>query len=322
MTNNKVNIIPSLGIAVNYVCNMQCIYCPPNYENIVKCRSLCEIKSILYLLDADRENGIDVVRLTGGEPLLTQERTRSILEHSVKLGFKKIILNTNGVYLRQAIPWMQRYSKKFECKVSLDTLDKNTFESITGLDALADVLDSLMAGKEKGLQITINILVTKINNHHVFDVLRFCEKNGFGAKIFDVFDFAGVFKERWKSCYYCIDDLIEDMKKKYQTVGEERLPGERGLIMPAFVLENGRKVLIVNHHGKKKSTRLFCDTCHTCKHYPCATGRFYIFMRADGMLLPCRLRSDLGKNIFDLKKQAVPKQLCAVLHEFKNCYYE
>lgn len=322
MTNNdKVSTNPSLGIAVNNVCNMHCIYCPPNYENIEPSQSLCNIEKILILLDVAKENGIDVIRLTGGEPLLTPQRTNLLLENSVRLGFKKIILNTNGVYLSQVSPLLQKYFKNFECKVSLDTLDKNIFERITGSDSLTEVLKSLKAGKEKGLQITINILVTKLNSHHVFDVLRFCEENGFGAKLFDAFDFGGIFKDRWSSCYYCIDDLIEEVKKKYKTIGVERLPGERGLSMPAFDLGKGNKLLIVNHHGKNRSTRLFCDTCNTCKHYPCAVGRFYIFLRADGLLLPCRLRSDLGTNISNLKKVTISEKFSVLINEFKNCYY-
>ncbi len=322
MTRNgkTFSVIPSLGISVNQTCDMRCVYCPPNGEDIIRCETFCDVASIKSLLEIAKERDVSVVRLTGGEPLLVPKRAHEILRRACQLGFQKIIFNTNGTRLRAELEWLTKYAGQFECKISLDSLSRPNFEKITGVDALANVLDSIHEAKGK-LKITINLVVTKFNRNEILEILDFCEFNGFDAKIFDVFDFTGVFHERWKQCFCCIDDLIGTLEARYERVGRERLPGGRGIAMDSFKL-GANRLLVVNHHGKGRSTRVFSSFCRTCPNFPCASGRFQMALRSDGLLSPCRLRPDFGHHILGLNRTEIELIVDKELEQFEHCTYE
>lgn len=314
-------IIPSLGICVNNQCNLSCVYCPPNGEDIFMCNEVCNIDSIISLIKVVRNKNFQVVRLTGGEPLLTPQRSEKILKESVLLKFGKIIFNTNGVNLIKELNWLAKYKNDFECKVSLDTLSRKTYIELTGSDSINKVLNGLTKAKELGLNITINIVVTKLNIDEIFNVLDYCEINEFNVKIFDMFNFTKVFEKRWEEYYFPVDSLTDKLDKKYNRIGKERLPGDRGLSMAFFKFNNGKKILLVNHHGKKRGSRVFSSVCKKCPNYPCASGRFQLPLRSDGLLSTCRLRPDLGCNISGKDEFEINQIVDNLLNEFNECTY-
>jgi len=320
-TQATVRITPSLGISVTPTCQLSCVYCPPHGENIVACERLCAVGPILGLLEAFAEAGGRVVRLTGGEPLLEPTRTRELLVHAVQLAFPKIILNTNGVCLRKELSWLRDLGRRFECKVSLDTLVPSEYERLTGRNLCAEVMRGVQTAIEGGLCVTINIMYTRHNASSVLDVLHFCEELGCDAKIFDVYDFGGVFPERWEDSYANLDPFLHLLEKKYQKSDPERLPGGRGIEMTSFKIGESNRLLVVNHHGARRGTRLFAPSCMSCGRYPCGGGRFHLALRSDGLLCPCRLRPDLGLSIEDCEPQKVASVLAKQLADFYSCWY-
>ena len=156
------SFIPSLGISVTDKCDMKCIYCPPYGENIVECKSLCKIESITYLIGIAKINGVQVVRITGGEPLLEQRRTEGILKSAVENEIYKIVLNTNGTNLSDSIKWLRNYRDSFVLKISLDSLKKEVFEEITKSNQYENVMNGITKAREEGFNIEINTVANKI----------------------------------------------------------------------------------------------------------------------------------------------------------------
>lgn len=318
--NDEFSIVPSLGISVNDSCMMRCSYCPDHGENLKETDSLAPLGSILLLLRAAKKHGIKVVRLTGGEPLNTAHRTRTLLEECVRLGFPKIILNTNGLLLDENMTWLSDLAGLFECKVSLDTVREDVFTKITGVNALKSVLCGIQSAREARLDLTANIVVSRANRANVFEVLAYVEANGLNGKIFDVFDFYGANKNHWEE--FCdITDLFEEISLIYPTLGEERLPGGRGILMPVFRLDNGKHLLFVQHHAKQGHPRVFNVDCTGCGSYPCATGLFQLAMRSDGFVSLCKKRI----NGFDIRDVCAEQDTEAIIQKLlfglKRCFF-
>lgn len=314
--------VPSLGICVNDVCDLACIYCPPHGENMSANEGLCELASVESLLDCSAEEGIYIVRLTGGEPLLTPERCRRLLERSAARGFAKVILNTNGLHLTENMDWLSTCRHQFECKISLDTLHPRTFSQITGKDMLPQVLAGIQAAKEGALDVTINAVLTTVCEDQIFDLIFYCEENDFNIKILDVFDFCGKIAGRWCRYYASVDTVCQACEERFESLDAERLPGGRGISMRSFRLRNGSKLLLVPHHGEYRGTRLFVEACRACAHYPCAVGRFQIALRADGVLSPCRLKFPSGTDISGEPVEKIRSAVKQLLSEFAGAFYE
>src|SRR6186997_42625 len=87
----------SLRISVTDRCNLRCQYCMPEPEYVWLPRdSLLKFEEISTLVDAFMDEGVDRIRITGGEPLL--RRDLPVLVRSLaQKPLADIALTTNGV---------------------------------------------------------------------------------------------------------------------------------------------------------------------------------------------------------------------------------
>lgn len=162
-------ITDSFGRRISYIrisvtdrCNLRCIYCmPPEGVPLTPHSEILSYEEIQTVVQAASELGITRVRLTGGEPLVRMELPKLIHMLSSIKGIQELSLTTNGVLLR-------KYARELKeaglarVNVSLDTLRKDKFRSITRLGELDDVLQGIEAAKEVGLNpIKINTVVMR-----------------------------------------------------------------------------------------------------------------------------------------------------------------
>lgn len=313
-----LKIIPSLVINALFDCNLKCVYCPPYGENLIVSDILCNIESICYLVKAAKESHIEMVRITGGEPLTDRYRTEPIMEASTRLNFNRLILNTNGVFLNDSIDWLSKYKNSFECKVSLDTLKKDEYIKITKSDKIERVIEGILNAKKEGFNVVINSVITIYNYKSINEVVDFCIKNDLDIKIFDMSDFGNTFKKRWKKYYWPVGDIITDFEKKFSRKPDERLYGGRGRPMASFIVNN-TKILVIDHHSNANA--IYSKRCLTCSNYPCVSGRLCVTLRADGLLSPCRMRPDLGECINGLGQSRIKNILLSQMKLFDDCHF-
>lgn len=112
--------------------------------------------------------GIEKIRLTGGEPMLRRgiEDLIESLSELKSQGLKDLALTTNGFsFVEKAKELKQRGLDRVT--LSLDSLHKENFEAITGVDQLENVLNSVEAAKEAGLgPVKINAVIVRGRNEH------------------------------------------------------------------------------------------------------------------------------------------------------------
>ena len=155
-------VIDYLRVSITDLCNLRCVYCrPPEGVKLITHDEILRYEEILTLLEVARDMGIRKIRVTGGEPLVR----RGVVEFLSKLahlrGIEDLGLTTNGVLL----PAMARDLKAAGLKrlnVSLDSLRRETFTSITGSDHLDDVLSGIDLALDIGFTpIKINVVLLK-----------------------------------------------------------------------------------------------------------------------------------------------------------------
>lgn len=170
----------SYGRHIHYVrlsltdaCNLRCVYCMPEVMQFRPRKELLQDDEIIFLLRAAAAEGVDKVRLTGGEPTVRAGLVNLVRRIVQIPGVREVSLTTNGLLLsRLARPLADAGLKRVN--VSLDTLDEAKFRRITRWGTLGDVWAGIMAAEEAGLRpIKINAVVTRgYNDEDVVDLAR------------------------------------------------------------------------------------------------------------------------------------------------------
>ena len=96
------------------------------------------------------KNGIEKIRLTGGEPFARKNFMDFLTELAAIEGLNELTLTTNGVLTAPYIPKLKEIGVR-SVNLSLDTLDRNKFFSITRRDELPAVMETLHALVEYGI---------------------------------------------------------------------------------------------------------------------------------------------------------------------------
>ena len=148
-----------LRLAVTDRCNLRCFYCMPE-EGIqyLPKQELLTYEEMLRLTAVLAGLGVRKVRLTGGEPFVRRDLVPFMERLADLPGIDDISLTTNGVLTAPHVPALARLGVK-AVNLSLDTLDRARFASITRRDELPRVMDTFYALLDAGIQVKINAVV-------------------------------------------------------------------------------------------------------------------------------------------------------------------
>ena len=159
------------GRPINYVrlavtdrCNLRCFYCMPE-EGIryLPKKHLLTFEEIERLITILATMGISKVRLTGGEPFVRNDLMKLINRISEIPGINDLHLTTNGVLTAPYIPELKNLGIA-SVNLSLDTLDKSRFHSITRRDEFEPVMKTLHSLLEHEIPVKINAVVMEGKN--------------------------------------------------------------------------------------------------------------------------------------------------------------
>ncbi len=196
-------IIRDLRVSLTDRCNFRCFYCLPNGEPpLARKETILTFEEIERICEIFVSLGIEKIRLTGGEPLLRHD-IEVLIEKLARLkiqdsGFriqdseiqesnpkskiqnpklKDLALTTNG----HTFPRRAKNLKNAgldRVTISLDSLNRENFRKITGVDALENVLQSIEAAKRENLTpVKINaVIVRGRNDDELIDFARFARE--------------------------------------------------------------------------------------------------------------------------------------------------
>ena len=166
LTDSFGRTFPYIRLSITDVCNFKCGYCLPNgyfkQENKPGFLTLDEISNLVSALS---ELGVSKIRLTGGEPTVRKDFFDILKNIKSKSKINNLVITTNGYKLNQIADQLIKDGIN-GINISIDSLDRNKFKTITGHDRLPQILEGIKILQDKGFtNIKVNaVLLKNIND--------------------------------------------------------------------------------------------------------------------------------------------------------------
>jgi MoaA/NifB/PqqE/SkfB family radical SAM enzyme len=139
-------LIDSHGRKVSYLrlsitdrCNLRCLYCRPQAEwTFLPHSEILSFEEMAELVDVAMLAGVEKIRLTGGEPFARKDFIPFVGRLHAKYPDLDLRITTNGTMLSGRVAELR--DAGISClNVSLDTLQREKFQEITGVDGYEQV---------------------------------------------------------------------------------------------------------------------------------------------------------------------------------------
>jgi GTP 3',8-cyclase len=172
-------IIRDLRISLTDRCNFRCFYCLPHGEpSWAKREKLLTFEELEHVAEIFVSLGIEKIRLTGGEPLIRRD-VPALVEKLVRLKprLRDISLTTNGFDFSRHADALEKAGLD-RVTISLDSLQREKFIDITGVDGLDKVLAAIHEAKVRGFEpVKVNaVLVRGRNDDEIVEFARFARE--------------------------------------------------------------------------------------------------------------------------------------------------
>jgi cyclic pyranopterin phosphate synthase len=205
--------------------------------------------------------GIQKIRITGGEPFVRKDTMKFLTELSGLNGLEQITLTTNGVLTAPLVPELKKIGIH-SVNLSLDTLDRNRFFSITRRDELPKVMETLEQLLLHGIDVKLNAVVMDGKNiQDIVPLVELTKTLPVSVRFIEEMPFNG------EGSHYT--RLYWDHVRILQTI-RETFPGIRKIPDPPF--STSYNYHIPGHRGTigiiAAYTRSFCGTCNRIRITP------------------------------------------------------
>jgi len=274
----------NLRVSVTDRCNLRCGYCMPEADYVWLPRAqLLSFEELARLIDAFVALGVARVRLTGGEPLLRRDLDQLVGLLAAREGVRDLALTTNGILLGEQAEGLKRAGLG-RLTVSLDSLDRARFETLTRRDELPRVLAGLDAAREAGFRGTkLNTVVMRgVNDDELTAIVAFARERDLEPRFIEYMDVGGA--TRWNA-----DEVVpraEILARLERDLGPlEPLPARASAPAERFRLADGLELGVI-----ASTTAPFCGSCDRSRLT--ADGQFFTCLYApDGTDLRGPLRA-------------------------------
>ena len=265
-------LIDGHGRTVNYLrvsvterCNFRCQYCMPEKPfSWVPKENLLSFEELFLFMKVAIDEGVNKIRITGGEPLLREDLDSFIkMIHDYKPDID-LALTTNAYLLPQTAQRLKDAGLK-RLNISLDSLKPEIAAKIAQKDVLDQVLKGIDKALEVGLGVKINMVPLKgINDDEILDIIDYCKERNIKVRFIEYMENAHASK--------AIEgmhgrEILEKVKERYTI----KALGREGA-SPSFnyILDDGYEFGLIDPHKHD-----FCENCNRIR------------LTAEGNLIPC-----------------------------------
>ncbi|HED6758289.1 TPA: GTP 3',8-cyclase MoaA [Campylobacter coli] len=253
-----------LRISVTQRCNFRCLYCMPKIPfNHQPKENLLSFEELFLFIKVAIDEGIEKIRITGGEPLLRKDLSvfiKMINDYKQDLD---LAITTNGFLLKDFAKDLKDAGLK-RLNISLDTLESKKAKIL----AQKDVLDSVLAGIDEalsvGLKVKLNTVALKgLNDDELISLLEFAKSKNIQIRFIEFMENIHAYG---KLQGLKRDEIIQILSQKYQIKLIKKAEKAPVSIYSADDYEFG----IIDPHSHE-----FCDSCNRIR------------LSAEGLLIPC-----------------------------------
>jgi GTP 3',8-cyclase len=152
---------------------------------------ILHFEEIEQLIEVFTSLGVDKVRLTGGEPLLRRDLPDLVARLAGRTAIRDLALTTNGVLLGTHAAAL-RDAGLHRLTVSLDTLRRDRFQSLTRFDELDRVLQGIDVATPifPGLKLD-TVVMRGVNDDELIDLMEFARARGAEIRFIEYMDVGG-----------------------------------------------------------------------------------------------------------------------------------
>ncbi|XP_060045731.1 molybdenum cofactor biosynthesis protein 1 isoform X3 [Erinaceus europaeus] len=216
---------------------------------------LLTTEEILTLARLFVKEGVDKIRLTGGEPLIRPDVVDIVAQLHQLEGLQTIGVTTNGINLARLLPQLQKAGLT-AINISLDTLVPAKFEFIVRRKGFHKVMEGIHKAIELGYSpVKVNCVVMRgLNEDELLDFVALTEGLPLDVRFIEYMPFDG---NRWnfkKMVSY--KEMLNTVRQRWPEL--EKLPEEKSSTAKAFKIPGfqGQVSFITS------MSEHFCGTCN------------------------------------------------------------
>uniref|UniRef100_A0A2K6SPH6 Molybdenum cofactor biosynthesis protein 1 n=1 Tax=Saimiri boliviensis boliviensis TaxID=39432 RepID=A0A2K6SPH6_SAIBB len=245
-----------LRISLTEKCNLRCQYCMPEEGvQLTPKANLLTTEEILTLARLFVKEGVDKIRLTGGEPLIRPDVVDIVAQLQQLEGLRTIGVTTNGINLARLLPQLQKVGLS-AINISLDTLVPAKFEFIVRRKGFHKVMEGIHKAIELGYNpVKVNCVVMRgLNEDELLDFAALTEGLPLDVRFIEYMPFDG---NKWnfkKMVSY--KEMLDTVRQQWPEL--EKLPEEESSTAKAFKIPGfqGQISFITS------MSEHFCGTCN------------------------------------------------------------
>lgn len=280
-----------LRISVTQRCNFRCLYCMPKIPfDYQPKENLLSFEELFLFVKAAIDEGIEKIRITGGEPLLRKDLSIFIKMISDYKSDIDLAITTNGFLLKDFAKDLKNAGLK-RLNISLDTLDHKKAKTL----AQKDILDSVLSGIDEALNLDLKVKLNTValknlNDDELISLLEFAKSKKAQIRFIEFMENTHAYG---KLQGLKRDEIIQILSQKYQIQlikKDEKAPVS---IYKTDDYEFG----IIDPHSHE-----FCDSCNRIR------------LSAEGLLIPC-LYFDEALSIKEAVRKGDIKAAVEILQE-------
>ncbi len=256
LVDNHNRTINYLRLAVTDRCNLRCNYCMPSEGiDFVKNDKLFTIAELSRLSEILVRQGIDKIRITGGEPFVRKD-LMVLLRHLSQLkGLTDISITTNATLIGEHIDELKTLGIR-NVNVSLDAINRETFERITRRDQYDTVHNNLIRLISEGFNVRINFIVLENQNiQDIIPILELMKHYPVSVRFLEEMPFNGGSK-KFNTISWDYKRILEHISSRYPEIEKLQSPKTSTSINYKINGHNSTFGLIPSF------SRTFCGTCN------------------------------------------------------------
>jgi cyclic pyranopterin phosphate synthase len=237
--------------------------------NFLPKADLLTLEELDKMCSAFISQGVEKLRITGGEPLVRRnimEFFESISRHLKTGELKELTLTTNGSQLHRFAEKLSEIGIK-RINVSLDTLNEQKFSKITRWGRLSQVLKGIDAALAAGIKIKINTVALKdFNEDELEEIVQWCANRKMDLTFIEVMPMGDIGNENRLNQYWPLSDLRKKLSETWTLNDTDEQTG--GPARYVRLNETGQKIGFIT-----PMTHNFCESCNRVR-LTC-TGELY-----------------------------------------------
>jgi len=267
-----------------------------------------EIESITKLFV---QEGVNKIRLTGGEPLVRKDFA-DILARLAKLNIE-LTMTTNGTRLHEFVDAIKNSGIK-SLNISLDTLQKDRYILMTKRDKQEQVMRNIQLMLDNGIGVKVNVVAMKgVNDEEINDFIRWTKDTPVHIRFIEFMPFD---RNKWNmDKVITLQEILEKVKSEFEVESLDRLPHE-----------TAKKFSVPGHKGTfaviSTMSAPFCGDCNRMRLTADGKMKNCLFSQSETDILGAFRNGDniiplIHQNIGD-KKQALGGQFTTDMEKIET----